>query len=144
MRKSRTTTDTSPSGLLLIAKSPISSYSNSSIAMQKFSVYQLPSVQSVDTAARGHTFCVRLYSLIFHPGFTKFKFFHQQQLDERRFPRFACTHTRSILRQLIFKSSSYFEFSLHPQLINPSTVDCQIFLLFRIFLAPTLDQSFKS
>ena len=43
-----------------------------------------------------------------------------------------------------FKSSSYFEFSLHPQLISPLTVDCQIFLLFRIFLAPTNDQSFDS
>ena len=28
--------------------------------------------------------------------------------------------------------------------INTSTVDCQIFLLFRIFLAPTIDQSFDS
>ena len=55
---------------------------------------------------------------------------------------FLCTHARSILRQLILKYSSYFEFSLHPRSINPSTVDCQIFLLFRIFLAPMLDQSF--
>ena len=57
---------------------------------------------------------------------------------------FPCTHARSILRQLIFKSSSYFEFPLHPRSINPSTVDFQIFLLFRIFLAPTIDQSFDS
>ena len=30
---------------------------------------------------------------------------------------FTCTHTRSILRQLIVKSSSYFEFYLHPRLL---------------------------
>ena len=57
---------------------------------------------------------------------------------------FPCTHAQSILRQFIVKSSSYFEFSLHPRSINPSTVDCQIFILFRIFPAPTLDQSFGS
>ena len=37
--KSRTTTDVSPSSLLLIAKFPIASYYNSALAMQKFSVY---------------------------------------------------------------------------------------------------------
>ena len=57
---------------------------------------------------------------------------------------FPCTHARSILQQLIVKFSSCFEFSLHPRSINLSTFDCQIFLSFRIFLAPTLDQSFDS
>ena len=37
--KSRTTTDASPSGSLLNAKSPISYYYNSALAMQKLSVY---------------------------------------------------------------------------------------------------------
>ena len=37
--KSRMTTDASPSGSIIIAKLPISSYSKSDVAMQKFSVY---------------------------------------------------------------------------------------------------------
>ena len=55
-----------------------------------------------------------------------------------------CTHAQSTLWQLIVRSSSYFGFYLHPRSINPLTVDCQIFLFFRILLAPTLDQTFGS
>ena len=115
--KSRTTIGTSPLSRLLIAKSPISSYLNCAVAMHKFSVYQLPSVQLTNTAARGNTFCVRLYSLIFHHDW----FYARNVVNG---------YAQSFLRHLI--------------VINPSTVDCKIFLLFRIFLAPKLDQSFDS
>ena len=95
-------------------------YSDSPVAMQKFSVYQLPSVKLGNTAARGRMFCVRLYSLIFNQGFTKVKFMHQQQLDECQFAVNTPTLDQSFdsrLSNLSFLSN---------------------------FLAPTLDQSLDS
>ena len=156
--KYRTTTDTSPLGTLLIAKTPVSyiqimplrcrNYPSTSCHLYNWAIqtqgdicsacdcipwFLTKGLQKLNLFIGSSSMNVNLLS------FNPFLLLPIEWLyvNLPLISNFTCTHARSILRQLIVKSSSYFEFSLHPRSINPSTVDCQIFLSFRILLALT-------